>query len=148
MIALLQRVTGASVTVSGQRIAEIGPGMLALVAVERGDDSATIERMAARLLAFRMFADADGRMNLNVSAAGGAMLLVPQFTLAADTDSGHRPSFSGSAAPEEARSRFDELVATLERSGQTVAQGRFGADMQVALINDGPVTFRLRVAPE
>lgn len=133
--------------VSGQRIAEIGPGMLALVAIEHGDDAATVERMAARLLAFRMFPDPRGRMNLDIVAAGGQILLVPQFTLAADTDSGHRPSFSGSASPELARSRFDELVATLARAGQAVATGRFGADMQVALINDGPVTFHLRVAP-
>lgn len=147
MIALLQRVTDASVTVAGRRIAEIGPGLLALIAVERGDGSAEVERMAARLLAFRMFSDADGRMNLNIAAAGGQMLLVPQFTLAADTDSGHRPSFSGAAPPEEARRGFDELVAALERTGQTVATGQFGADMRVALCNDGPVTFRLRVAP-
>jgi D-tyrosyl-tRNA(Tyr) deacylase len=147
MIALLQRVTDANVTVAGQRIAAIGPGMLALVAVERGDGGTEVERMAARLLAFRMFSDAGGRMNLNIAAAGGQILLVPQFTLAADTDSGHRPSFSGAAAPEEARRRFDELVIALEKAGQTVATGQFGADMRVALCNDGPVTFRLRVAP-
>jgi D-aminoacyl-tRNA deacylase len=147
MIALLQRVSDASVTVAGHRIAAIGAGMLALVAVELGDGPAEVARMAERLLAFRMFADRAGRMNLDIVAAGGQMLLVPQFTLAADTDSGHRPSFSGGARPDDARRLFDALVAALERAGADVATGRFGADMSVALTNEGPVTFRLRVAP-
>jgi D-tyrosyl-tRNA(Tyr) deacylase len=147
MIALLQRVSQASVTVEGSRIAEIGRGIVALVAVERGDSLAEAERLAERLLAFRLFADAEGRMNLDIGAAGGGLLLVPQFTLAADTDSGNRPSFSGSAPPEEARRLFDALVAAVRALGQAAATGRFGATMQVALTNDGPVTFSLRVKP-
>lgn len=145
MIALLQRVGEASVAVGGERIAAIGRGMLALVAVERDDAEAEVERMADRLLSFRMFPDAAGRMNLDIRAASGALLLVPQFTLAADTSSGNRPSFSGSAPPEAGRLHFDALVAALRVRGQTVETGRFGADMQVALVNDGPVTFELRV---
>jgi len=144
MISLIQRVTEASVSVDAERIARIGAGMLVFVAVERGDGPTEFERMAERLLRFRLFADASGRMNLDLGQAGGELLLVPQFTLAADTDSGHRPSFSGSAPPAEGRAGFAALVDALERRGQTVATGRFGADMQVALVNDGPVTFRLR----
>lgn len=147
MIALIQRVTEARISVDGGTIAAIGPGMLVLIAIEHGDGPAELERMAQRLLHFRLFADARGRMNLDITASGGEMLLVPQFTLAADTDSGHRPSFSGSARPELARALFDDLVRHIEARGQAVAQGRFGADMQVALINDGPVTFSLRVSP-
>ena len=146
MIALLQRVTEASVSVAGQQVAAIGPGMLVLAAVEPGDGDATVERMAERLLAYRLFADAEGRMNRNLAAVGGDLLLVPQFTLAADTDSGNRPSFSSAASPALGRQRFDELVAALRRRGQAVATGRFGADMQLALVNDGPVTFLLHVA--
>ena len=147
MIALLQRVTKACVSVAGQEIAAIGPGMLALAAIERGDGPAEVERMADRLLRFRMFSDADGRMNLDLVTAGAGLLLVPQFTLAADTDSGHRPSFSGSAPPEAARALFNELCEAIRARGQTVETGRFGAEMQVGLVNDGPVTFSLRVMP-
>lgn len=147
MIALLQRVSTASVTVDGKRIAAIGRGMLAFVAVERGDSDLEVERMAERLLRFRLFADAKGRMNLDLGSVGGGLLLVPQFTLAADTDSGHRPSFSGSAGPREAEALFGALVTTVRGRGQAVEAGRFGADMQVALVNDGPVTFSLRVRP-
>jgi D-tyrosyl-tRNA(Tyr) deacylase len=145
VIALLQRVTEAAVSVAGRQIAAIGPGMLVLLAVEPADDTAVVERMADRLLAYRLFADQDGRMNLNLAAVAGELLLVPQFTLAADTDSGNRPSFSSAAEPALGRQRCDDLVAALGRRGQTVASGRFGADMQVALVNDGPVTFLLRV---
>lgn len=145
MIALLQRVTEASVSVADEHVAAIGAGVLALVAVERGDGEAEAARMAERLLQFRLFPDARGRMNRDIRAVGGELLLVPQFTLAADTDSGHRPGFSGSASPAEARRLFDALAARLGAAGQLVATGRFGADMQVVLINDGPVTFRLRV---
>jgi D-tyrosyl-tRNA(Tyr) deacylase len=102
--------------------------------------------MAARLLRFRLFTDEAGRMNLDIGQAGGELLLIPQFTLAADTDSGHRPSFSGSAPPEQARAGFAALVETIADTGQRVATGRFGANMQVALVNDGPVTFQLRTA--
>lgn len=147
MIALLQRVTEASVTVDGERIAAIGRGVLALVAVERGDGDAEAERMAERLLRFRLFADGQGRMNLDLGAAGAELLLVPQFTLAADTDSGHRPSFTGSAPPDKASRLFEALTDAVARRGQAAATGRFGARMQVALVNDGPVTFTLRVTP-
>lgn len=147
MITLLQRVSEAVVTVQGEQIARIGRGVLALVAVERGDGDAEIQRMAERILGFRLFADGQGRMNLDVGAVGGELLLVPQFTLAADTDSGRRPSFSGSAPPEEARRLFDALTRAIRATGQAVATGRFGANMQVSLVNDGPVTFSLRVEP-
>jgi D-aminoacyl-tRNA deacylase len=132
--------------VAGERIAVIGRGILVLVAIERDDGPAEVERMAERLLAFRLFPDAEGRMNRDIRAFGGDLLLVPQFTLAADTDSGHRPSFSGSAPPGTASRLFQALDAALRRRGQRVETGRFGADMQVALINDGPVTFSLRVS--
>lgn len=147
VIALIQRVTQASVTVDGEQIAAIGPGMLALVAVERGDGQAETGRIAERLLGFRLFSDAGGRMNLDLASVRGEILIVPQFTLAADTDSGHRPSFSGSAPPDVARSLFDELARTIRGRGQPVATGRFGANMQVELVNDGPVTFSLHVPP-
>jgi D-tyrosyl-tRNA(Tyr) deacylase len=145
MIALLQRVVEASVSVAGHRISAIGPGMLALIAIEPADSEDEVERMARRLLACRMFADADGRMNLDLAAVGGQLLLVPQFTLAADTASGNRPGFSGAATPELGRQRFGELVAAVRRRGLDVATGEFGANMQVALVNDGPVTFLLQV---
>jgi D-tyrosyl-tRNA(Tyr) deacylase len=145
MIALLQRVSEAKVSVDGHCIAAIGLGVLVLVAIEPADGSAEVERMAERLLRFRLFPDQAGRMNRDIQAVGGELLLVPQFTLAADTASGNRPGFSGSAPPDRARARFDALVAALAQRGQTVATGRFGANMQVALVNDGPVTFQLRV---
>lgn len=145
MIALLQRVSEAAVAIDKQCIAAIRHGMLVLLAVERGDGASEVERMAERLLRFRLFPDAKGRMNLDIGAVGGELLLVPQFTLAADTDTGHRPSFSGSAAPDAAKALFDALVDAIVRRGQAVAVGQFGADMQVALVNDGPVTFQLRV---
>jgi D-tyrosyl-tRNA(Tyr) deacylase len=146
MIALLQRVSEARVSVAGDPIAAIGAGILALVAVERDDGTGEVERLAERLLHFRLFPDSRGRMNLDVRAAGGALLLIPQFTLAADTNSGNRPSFSGAAPPDVASAHFDRLVETIVKTGQRVATGRFGADMQVALVNDGPVTFLLRVS--
>lgn len=147
MIALLQRVSEANVSVDGERIAQIGRGILTLVAVEHGDGGSEVGRMAERLLRFRLFADGEGRMNLDIGEAGGELLLVPQFTLAADTDSGHRPSFSGSAPPQAARRLFDALIETVRAQGQPVVSGRFGADMRVALVNEGPVTFWLRVMP-
>jgi D-tyrosyl-tRNA(Tyr) deacylase len=145
VIALLQRVLEARVSVAGEPIAAIGTGILALIAVEKADGADEVERLAERLLRFRLFPDSRGRMDLDVRAAGGALLLVPQFTLAADTSSGNRPSFSGAAPPDTASALFDRLVETIANSGQQVATGRFGADMQVALVNDGPVTFMLRV---
>jgi D-aminoacyl-tRNA deacylase len=145
MIALLQRVTEARVVVEGGVIASIGRGIVALVAVERGDCEETAERLAERLLGFRLFPDGAGRMNLNVGQAQGSLLLVPQFTLAADTARGHRPSFGGAADPELGRRLFERLLAYLAQSAVVVASGRFGAHMQVTLSNDGPVTFWLRV---
>ena len=143
MIALLQRVLEASVTVDGERIAAIGPGLLVLVAVEPGDDGVRIGRMAERLLAYRVFGDDQGRMNRSLADVGGGLLLVSQFTLAADTSSGLRPGFSTAAAPEAARVGFEMLVSRCRARHSLVETGRFGAHMLVGLVNDGPVTFRL-----
>lgn len=143
MRALIQRVLEASVTVAGEPIGRIGPGLLVLLAVQRGDDDAALEKMARKLLGYRVFADADGRMNHNVVAAGGGILLVSQFTLAADTGRGLRPSFTGAAEPALAERYCDRLAALLAPEVGEFATGRFGADMQVHLINDGPVTFLL-----
>jgi D-tyrosyl-tRNA(Tyr) deacylase len=143
MIALIQRVLEASVTVDGERIGEIGAGLLALVAVQPGDDEARIAKMADRLLAYRVFADDAGKMNRSLADIGGGLLLVSQFTLAADTSSGLRPSFSSAATPDAARAGFDRLVALCRARHGSVETGRFGAHMKVALVNDGPVTFRL-----
>ncbi len=147
MIGLLQRVTQASVTVADERLAAIGAGLLVLVGVERGDADAQARRLGERLAGYRVFADADGRMNLGVADAGGAMLLVPQFTLAADTTRGMRPGFGAAAEPAEAERLFARLVEAVRARGIPVETGVFGADMRVALVNDGPVTLRLRVAP-
>ena len=146
MIALIQRVSEASVRVDGAVVGEIGAGLLALVAVEPADDEARIARMAERLLGYRVFADAQGRMNRSLADTGGGLLLVSQFTLAADTASGMRPSFTTAASPELARAGFDRLVALCrQRPGAgRVETGRFGAHMVVSLVNDGPVTFRLQ----
>lgn len=145
MIALLQRVTQARVTVDGRAVGEIGPGILALVCAERGDGTASATRLVERVLAFRMFADAAGKMNRSLRETGGALLLVPQFTLAADTRGGNRPSFSGAADLALGRSLFDHAVAQARAAHSPVATGEFGAHMQVSLVNDGPVTFWLRV---
>lgn len=146
MIGLLQRVTEAAVIIGGAEIARIGPGLVVLVAVERGDDESTAERLLDRLLNYRVFADAEGRMNLSVTDAGGSLLLVPQFTLAADTRKGLRPSFAPAAPPELGRALFERVVA---HAGAVlpgkIATGRFGAHMQVSLVNDGPVTFWLQI---
>ncbi|WP_026802513.1 D-aminoacyl-tRNA deacylase [Arenimonas oryziterrae] len=143
MIALIQRVLEASVTVDGERVGAIGPGLLALVAVEPGDDEAKIRRMAERLLGYRVFSDAAGKMNLSLTDAGGGLLLVSQFTLAADTRSGMRPSFTSAAPPELGLRGFERLLALCRERHPTVETGRFGAHMIVNLVNDGPVTFRL-----
>ena len=143
MRALIQRVSHASVEVDGQVVAKIGHGLLAFVAVQQGDDVARTDAMAARLLAYRVFADDRGRMNLDVRQAGGGVLAVSQFTLAADTARGLRPSFSSAAEPEIARVLFDRLVERLRKEHAEVGCGVFGADMQVSLQNDGPVTFLL-----
>ena len=147
MIALLQRVTEAAVTVDGETVGTIGPGLLVLVGVERDDDEAKAERLLERLLGYRVFPDDEGRMNLSLADTGGGLLLVPQFTLAADTSKGTRPSFGPAAPPEEGSRLFDHLLQQARQRHATVAAGRFGADMRVALVNDGPVTFQLRVAP-
>ncbi|WP_018878247.1 MULTISPECIES: D-aminoacyl-tRNA deacylase [unclassified Thioalkalivibrio] len=143
MIAVIQRVTEGRVAIDGEAVGTIGPGLLALVAVEPNDTEAGAERMLDRLLGYRVFADAEGRMNRSLTETGGGLLLVPQFTLAADTRKGMRPSFSGSATPEHGAALFDYLVRRAGERHAPVASGRFGADMQVSLTNDGPVTFWL-----
>jgi D-tyrosyl-tRNA(Tyr) deacylase len=148
MIALLQRVTEARVEVGNRTVGAIGPGLLALVGVEAGDSAATGERLLERLLAYRIFPDDEGRMNLDVRQIGGDLLLVPQFTLAADTSKGNRPGFQTAAAPDQARARFEALLARARTLLGRVETGEFGAHMRVALVNDGPVTFWLRVPPE
>jgi len=147
MIALLQRVTQAKVEVEGKIIGQIGPGLAVLLGVQRGDTEAQADRLLQRLLAYRVFADQDGRMNYNVQQSGGGLLLVPQFTLAADTTSGNRPSFTPAAPPEEGQRLFEYFVAQARRRHPVVETGRFGANMQVSLTNDGPVTFWLEVTP-
>ncbi|MFK7993132.1 MAG: D-aminoacyl-tRNA deacylase [Granulosicoccus sp.] len=147
MIALIQRVTEASVTVSEDRIAQIGTGVLALIGVECNDSETSAERLAHRILSYRIFPDDQGRMNLDLLAAGGQLLLVPQFTLVADTEKGRRPGFSRAAPPELANRLFGHLVEHVQPRLDRVGLGRFGADMKVALVNDGPVTFWLRAEP-
>ena len=145
MLSLLQRVTQASVSVGDQVVGQIGAGLLVLVGVEPGDDEAALARMAERLLGYRVFADDAGRMNRSLHDTGGGLLLVSQFTLAADTRSGMRPGFSTAAAPAEAERLFNRLVAICrEKHAGGVETGRFGAHMVVSLVNDGPVTFLLR----
>ena len=144
MIALIQRVSAASVTVATEPVGAIGRGLLALIGVQPTDDEQSAQRLLERLLAYRVFPDAEGRMNRSLADTGGGLLLVPQFTLAADTRKGNRPGFSTAAAPEVAARLFDHLCAIARQHHTVVATGRFGADMQVALINDGPVTFWLQ----
>ena len=148
MIGLLQRVSSAQVAVAGEVIGAIDRGLMVLVGVERGDGVRQADRLLERLLGYRVFADADGKMNLSVRDIGGGLLLVPQFTLPADTRKGMRPSFTPAAPPEQGQRLFDYLAAQASAAHSRVATGRFGADMQVSLTNDGPVTFWLRVAPE
>jgi D-tyrosyl-tRNA(Tyr) deacylase len=147
MIALLQRVTQASVTVDGAIVGAIDAGLMVLVCAERGDSEKEADALLAKLLAYRVFSDEAGKMNRSVADVQGGLLLVPQFTLAADTQSGTRPSFTPAAPPDEARRLFDYFVAAARNRHPQVATGRFGADMQVALINNGPVTFWLQVKP-
>jgi D-aminoacyl-tRNA deacylase len=144
MIALIQRVSEARVEVETETVGAIGPGLLALVAVEPGDDEARIQRMAERLLGYRVFPDADGKMNLSLAQSGGGLLLVSQFTLAADTRKGMRPSFTSAAEPEAGRRGFERLVEVVRARHAPLATGRFGAHMRVSLVNDGPVTFWLQ----
>ncbi|NRO94808.1 D-tyrosyl-tRNA(Tyr) deacylase [Paraburkholderia sp. NMBU_R16] len=149
MIALIQRVSQAQVRVGTRVTGEIGPGLLALVCAERGDSEAVADKLVAKVLGYRVFGDAAGKMNLplsNIDGAGraGGLLLVSQFTLAADTDSGLRPSFTPAAPPEDGRRLFDYFVAAARDRHPLVETGEFGAEMQVSLVNDGPVTFWLR----
>jgi D-tyrosyl-tRNA(Tyr) deacylase len=143
MKALIQRVTRASVEVEGRTVGQIDQGLLVLVGVEKGDDQARADNLLHKLLNYRVFSDAQGKMNLNVQQAGGSLLLVSQFTLAASTRKGLRPSFSSAAVPEEGERLFNYLVAQAQSGDVPVATGEFGANMQVALVNDGPVTFML-----
>jgi len=147
VIALIQRVSKAAVAVDERLVGEIGSGILALIGFERGDETEQIEKLLTRLLTYRIFADDAGRMNLSLADTGGGLLLVPQFTLAADTRKGTRPGFSTAAAPELARTMFAKCVALARTRHAEVAAGEFGAHMQVSLVNDGPVTFWLRTAP-
>lgn len=143
MIALIQRVTEARVDVDARCTGRIGPGLLALIGVQPQDGPAQVERLLQKLLGYRVFSDNEGKMNLALKDTGGGLLLVPQFTLAADTDSGLRPSFSTAAPPALGRQRFDELLALARTRHPTVEAGEFGAHMRVSLVNDGPVTFWL-----
>jgi D-tyrosyl-tRNA(Tyr) deacylase len=145
MIALLQRVTEAGVVINGSSVASINQGLLVLVGVEKNDSEIQLQRLAERLLSYRVFADADEKMNLDVRQVGGELILVPQFTLAANTNKGKRPSFSSAAPPALGKQLFEQFVAEVSRSYNKVQCGVFGADMQVSLVNDGPVTFWLQV---
>jgi D-tyrosyl-tRNA(Tyr) deacylase len=147
LIGLIQRVSGAKVEIAGEKTAEIDTGLLVFVGIQRHDGPAEAEKLAARLVAYRVFADEAGKMNRSVRDIGGALLLVPQFTLAADTSAGLRPSFSRAAPPDVGARLFDALVAAVAATGVRHACGRFGANMQVTLTNDGPVTFWLEVPP-
>jgi len=145
MIALIQRVLSASVTVAGETIGEIGPGLLVLLGVEKGDTEETARKLANKVLGYRIFGDDNDKMNLNVQQAGGSVLVVSQFTLAADTQKGLRPSFSGGAEPTEAERLYQYFTACCREQGIATETGQFAADMKVALVNDGPVTFWLQV---
>ncbi|MGJ8515341.1 D-aminoacyl-tRNA deacylase [Carnimonas bestiolae] len=145
MKALIQRVTQASVTVDNHTIGQIGPGLLALIGVEKEDGDAQIEKMLHKLLNYRIFSDDNGKMNLGLEASGGELLLVSQFTLVADTAKGLRPGFSQGASPEHGRAIFDRLLDAARQRLPATQSGQFGADMQIALVNDGPVTFMLEV---
>lgn len=148
MIALLQRVKSASVTVEGKRIASIGQGLLVFIGVEKTDDLIVVEKLAEKILKYRVFADAEDKMNLSVMDINGSVLLVPQFTLVADTQKGLRPSFSKAASPGKGFELFTQLIDIMREKGDFIADnwlqtGQFGADMAVELLNDGPVTFHL-----
>ncbi|MBS4098518.1 MAG: D-tyrosyl-tRNA(Tyr) deacylase [Sulfuricella sp.] len=147
MIGLLQRVSQASVVVEGATVGAIERGLLVLVGVEKGDDPTSASRLLERLLGYRVFPDAAGKMNLSLRDIGGRLLLVPQFTLAADTHKGARPSFSSAAPPDIGKALFEQFVELARAQHPQVATGIFGADMKVTLTNDGPVTFWLQVAP-
>jgi len=145
MIALLQRVSTANVVVDNEEIGKINKGLLVFLGVEKGDGQEQASRLLDRILGYRVFEDKQGKMNLSLRDIGGELLLVPQFTLAADTNKGMRPSFSSAAVPEEGRRWFDFMLANARQKLDKVETGQFGADMKVALVNDGPVTFSLKV---
>ena len=147
MIALIQRVTEARVEVDGKNIGQIGRGILALVGVERGDGEAQAERLVEKVLGYRIFPDDAGKMNLSLADIKGGLLVVPQFTLAADTKTGTRAGFSTAASPDDGLRLFDLFVALSKTKNPETKTGQFGADMKVSLVNDGPVTFWLRVSP-
>ncbi len=148
MIALLQRVSHASVVVDGATVGAIDAGLMVLLCAERGDSEREADLLLAKLLGYRVFGDDAGKMNRSVSDVGGGLLLVPQFTLAADTKSGTRPSFTPAASPQDGLRLFDHFVRRARERHAVVETGRFGADMKVALTNDGPVTFWLQVDPK
>jgi len=145
MIAVLQRVSEASVCVEGEVIGQIGAGILVLLCAEKGDTEAVADKMLAKMLKLRIFGDGAGKMNMSVQDVAGGLLVVSQFTLAADVSSGTRPGFSGAAAPDDARSLYDHFVAQAQKDHPVVQTGRFAADMKVALINDGPITIPMRM---
>ncbi len=145
MIAVLQRVSEAGVRVDGEVIGQIGVGLLVLLCAEKGDTEAIADKMLAKMLKLRIFGDAAGKMNWSVQDVAGGLLVVSQFTLAADVSSGTRPGFSGAAAPEDARRLYDHFVAQAQKAHPVVQTGRFAADMQVALVNDGPITIPMRI---
>ncbi|WP_345870451.1 D-aminoacyl-tRNA deacylase [Shewanella algae] len=145
MIALIQRVSRAKVTVADEVTGAIDKGLLVLLGVERQDDMAAMEKLATKVMNYRVFSDDNGKMNLNLTQVGGQLLVVSQFTLAADTSRGLRPSFSGGANPAQAEELYEAFVAFCRSKGVTTETGRFAADMQVELLNDGPVTFNLSV---
>jgi D-aminoacyl-tRNA deacylase len=148
MIALLQRVTDAKVVVDGETVGAIGAGLMVLVCAEKGDTEKEADALLTKLLGYRVFSDEAGKMNRSVTDVAGGLLLVPQFTLAADTNSGTRPSFTPAAAPADGRRLFDHVVRQARSRHATVETGQFGADMKVSLTNDGPVTFWLQVGPK
>ena len=147
MIGLLQRITQAKVEVRGETVGAVGAGLLVLVGIQRGDTELQADRLLERLLSFRVFADHEDKMNLDVRQAGGGLLLVPQFTLAADTRKGTRPSFTTAAPPDESKGLFNYLLCRARAAHEPVSSGQFGAHMSVSLTNDGPVTFWLEVPP-
>ena len=147
MIALIQRVTGARVTIDGETSGEIGPGLLLFLGVARGDTTAEAERLLERVLGYRVFPDEADRMNRSITDVGGELLVVSQFTLVADTSKGTRPGFSRGAAPEDGERLYDYFTTSARARVSKLATGRFGANMQVSLVNDGPVTFWLEVSP-
>lgn len=147
MLAVLQRVSEARVIVDGETIGEIGPGLLALVCAERGDTPAEADKLLAKLLKLRIFSDEAGKMNRSVQDVAGGLLIVSQFTLAADTAGGNRPSFTNAADPQTGKALYEHFVARAQAAHPIVQTGRFAADMKVQLVNDGPVTIPLRIAP-